>query len=168
MLISSYIPGGIIALGMVMKQLNSADMVERFIKISKATFQYLRGVEVLNNIAGTVYSNLARTKISVQDLTTAVGVLCGPTGCAMAATFLLSVFAGNILTRKSLYRTAPLREQLQNVLGKDNSMFGNSRSTKTQRLTRVAVMTVKNGGKQATTIANYNRRHGELPESYKR
>lgn len=57
---------------------------------------------------------------------------------------------------ESIYPTEPLKNQLQTTLDKDLTMFGAATHTGRQRLIRVAVTTVKNGGKQPTVIANYN------------
>lgn len=59
---------------------------------------------------------------------------------------------------ESIYPSEPLMNQLQNTLDQDLTMFGAAMHTGHQRLVRVAVSAVKNGGKQATVIANYNHR----------
>jgi hypothetical protein len=58
---------------------------------------------------------------------------------------------------ESTYRTTPLREGIQDVVGEKWSMFGSAMGSKVQRRTRVALMTVKNFGKQAAAITNYSR-----------
>lgn len=58
---------------------------------------------------------------------------------------------------ESTYRTSPLREGIQDVVGEKWSMFGSAMGRKVQRRTRVALMTVKDSGKQAAAITNYNR-----------
>lgn len=67
--------------------------------------------------------------------------------------FLLSIRVWD-----SIYPSEPLKKQLQTTLHNDLTMFGAATHTGRQRLIRVAVTTVKNGGKQPTVIANYNHR----------
>lgn len=62
------------------------------------------------------------------------------------------------IRKRSIYPTKPLKVGLQEVLGADTTMFGSAVHTGAQRLTRVAVLAVKNRGRTACAIANYNRR----------
>lgn len=71
-----------------------------------------------------------------------------------------SLFYGHLDTirKRSIYPTKPLKVGLREVLGPDTTMFGSAVQTGVQRLTRVAVLSVKNRGRTACAIANYNRR----------
>lgn len=69
---------------------------------------------------------------------------------------LLQNFLLSIRFWESIYPSEPLKSQLQTTLHNDLTMFGAATHTGQQRLIRVAVTTVKNGGKQPTVIANYN------------
>ncbi|KAI9781874.1 MAG: hypothetical protein M1839_005668 [Geoglossum umbratile] len=119
--------GGIISLGLVMKGLDLDTMAEKFKEISKATFQFKRGIE----------------NQAIQVLTGSRWVQ----GALLIAGLL-----------PSLYRTAPLREELSEALGRDMTMFGAPKVTGKQRKTRVAVTSVKNSGHTSTIITNYNHR----------
>lgn len=77
-----------------------------------------------------------------------------------------SLFYGHFDTirKRSIYPTKPLKVGLREVLGADTTMFGSAVQTGKQRLTRVAVLSVKNRGRTACAIANYNRRDlGQFP-----
>lgn len=68
----------------------------------------------------------------------------------------LQNFLLSIRLWESIYPSEPLKNQLQTTLDIDLAMFGAATHTGNQRLIRVAVTAVKNGGKQPTVIANYN------------
>ncbi len=68
----------------------------------------------------------------------------------------LQKFLLSLRVWESIYSSEPLKNQLQTTLDIDLPMFGAATHTGRQRLVRVAVTTVKNGGKQPTVIANYN------------
>lgn len=77
-----------------------------------------------------------------------------------------SLFYGQLDTirKRSIYPTKPLKIGLREVLGPDTTMFGSAIHTGEQRLTRLAVLAVKNRGRTPCGIANYNRRDlGRFP-----
>lgn len=115
--------GGIIALGLGVKDMELGDLLEDFKRIAKETFKNNRAPKdkVSQAVAGWLYK------------------------------FLLS-----IRVWESIYPSEPLKNELQNTLHHDLMMFGAATHTGRQRLVRVAVTAVKNGGKQPTVIANYN------------
>lgn len=128
-------------MGVGVEQVRLVTMQNKLIGLLSGTFTAIRG----KNTWGTGLSWVAGM----------VGQF-GPAALAGAGFMLLAGWGVNLLYKKSIYKTEPLRNGTQKLLGAETSMFGSSIRLQRQRSTRVAVMCMKDAV-QVSAIANYNR-----------
>lgn len=214
-MLTKILPGGIIALGLVIKNLSSTNMIDKFQSIAEKAFhslrtnlrlgpsnpvvygEYVEGVVKKINTAfnsskspttkapkssktkspkskspsgQTLFASLrARVTTQFDRIQEEYGPGIAMFGTLVATPLLKTQFSlvyghFDTIRKRSIYPTKPLKVGLQEVLGADTTMFGSAVHTGAQRSTRVAVLAVKNRGRTACAIANYNRRDlGQFP-----
>lgn len=121
--------------------MNLLDMKEIFTHLAIATFTAIRGGITLS--LGLL-------------LTGAAAVVELPAAVMIGGILLLTGWGADVLYNQSLYRTHPLKDGMQKLLGTNTSMFGDAIRKHRQRSTRVAVMCMKEAVR-VTAITNYNR-----------
>lgn len=150
---------------MVLPNMDSVKMAERFKTITHKAFQSARGMKNIKAVANGIWSALCTANPDpIVASSMALLTLSNTGAAAIQATLIVTAgLITNMFISGSIYPESPLQQQLQALLGPETSMFGSARHTQVQRSTRVAVIAVKKGG-HATIFANYNRPHSEFRE----